>query len=227
MCKWSQRTGWSWSPGACKETFCLGRGNRPVTVCRSILFPAFAHKEDAATQAPKICEVCALLTTQPWSFLLLAPLWAPTKAGWIPGVPSPFHCLPLPLPQGKDSLIALCHGVFQPLNPCVATVCSLPQLPVATCLDVPLKDLTKRWENLRMIGNPPPGWGQGSVTPLGQWQPVPHNSVYPSCACALVLDCCCTSLPVSQSSQWRREVTFRNVCWEARARLYLGFGPCT
>lgn len=146
-----------------QETVGIGRGNRPATVCRSILFPALlatealVHKEDAATRAPKICEeVCALLTAQPWSSLLLAPLWASTKAGWITGVPSPFLCLPLPLGGGKDSLIALCHGVFQPLNPCVATVCSLPQPPVATFLDVPLKDLiTKGWENLRVIGTPP------------------------------------------------------------------------
>lgn len=97
-----------------QETVRLGRGDRPATVCGSILFPGFVHKEDAATQAPKICEVCALLTTQPWPFPLLAPPWASTIAGWIPGVPSLFHCLPFQ--QGKSSLIALCHGVFQPLN---------------------------------------------------------------------------------------------------------------
>lgn len=34
------------------------------------------------------------------------------------------------------------------------------------------------------------GWRQGSVTPVCQWQPMPHNAVYPSstCACALVCD---------------------------------------
>lgn len=170
-----------------------------------------------------------ITTTQPWSFLLPGPSLGLHQSRLDSRSPLPFHCLPLLLGGGKDSLIALCHGVFQPLNPCVATVCSLPQPPVATFLDVPLKDLTKGWENLRVIGTPHPRirWGQGSVTPLRQWQPIPHNSAYPSCACALVPHCCCTSLPASRSSQWRREAPFRNVCWEVRARLYLGFGPCT
>lgn len=60
-----------------------------------------------------------------------------TKAGWIPG-----GCFPFPLGKSKESLIALCHGVLQPLNPCVATVCSLPQPLVAIFLNVPLKALS-------------------------------------------------------------------------------------
>lgn len=45
MCRWSLRTGWSWSPEAYKEVVSTGRGVRPATVCRSILFSALLATE--------------------------------------------------------------------------------------------------------------------------------------------------------------------------------------
>lgn len=58
--------------------------------------------------------------------------------GTFPGLHQSRIPLLRPLGEGMDSRIAL-HGVLLPLNPCVATVCSLPQSPVALFLDVPLK----------------------------------------------------------------------------------------
>lgn len=181
---------------------------RPVY--RSILFTALLATE-ALHKGDRCCytntkDLLSMCTTDhsPGLFLFLAP----SKAGWIPR-----SCIPIPL--GKD-LIALCHGLLQPLNPCVAIVYSLPQPAAATFLDVPLKDLTKGWENLRVIRNPPCLDRGRVLTPVCQWQPVPHNSVYPcsACACALVPDSCCTSLPASHSSRWREGVMFRTVWWE-------------
>lgn len=43
--------------------------------------------------------------------------------------------------------------------------------------------------------------GQGSVAPVGQWQPNPPNTAaLPCCVCALVPDSCCTSLPLPELS---------------------------
>lgn len=59
------------------------------------------------------------------------------------------------------------------------------------------------------------GWRQGSVTPVCQWQPMPHNVVYPSstCVCALVRDATALArlhlgfwfMPKTKIAYWRGE----------------------
>lgn len=98
---------------------CAGAHTLPAL----LTIEALVRKGAAATQAPKTCSVCALLTTA-----LVFPVAGPSvQASWIPGwthTPSASHLLALG--KSPESLIPLWCGVLQPLNPCIPTVCSLP-----------------------------------------------------------------------------------------------------
>lgn len=112
---------------------------------------AFVHKRCCYPSTKDLLSMC----TTDHDFPVVGPSGALQKQT---GFQEPISPLSPPAPsleEGKDTSIPLYHGVLQPLNPCVATVYSLPLPPVAPLLDVPLKDVTMRWENLRVIGNLP------------------------------------------------------------------------
>lgn len=107
----------------------------------SLAMKAFVLKRDAAIHTPKACYVCALLTMT-LGFALAGPSWPPQKQAGFQELLFPLFPTPPKVDKGKDTLTALCHGVPQPRNLCIPTVCSLPQPPVAPFLDVPFKDVT-------------------------------------------------------------------------------------
>lgn len=89
---------------------------------------------------------------------------------------------------------------------------------------MPLKDLiTKGWENLRVIGNPPtPRVGAGFRDSTGTLAAYPTQLPFTPAVPVPWFLTAAALASLLPKAQWRREITFRNVCWEVRARLYLG-----
>lgn len=103
-----------------------------------------------------------------------------------------------------------------------------PGPPVARFLDVPLKDETKGWENSSVIWTPTSPWvrvragfcdSSWSVATYPTQLSFPPALPVPWFLTAVAL---ASLLPKALSGS-----LFRTVRWEVRARLYLGFGPCT
>ncbi|KAF7460203.1 Hypothetical predicted protein [Marmota monax] len=92
----------------------------------SLASKAFVLKREAAIHTPKACCICAPLTMT-LGFALAGPSCPPQKQAGFQELLFPLSPTPPKVDKGKDTLTTLCHGVPQPLNFCIPTVCSLPQ----------------------------------------------------------------------------------------------------
>lgn len=133
MCRWSPRTGWSWSPGASEQMVNVEESGQRL--CRSVLFTALLATEAFVRKGDRCC------------YTNTKDLLRTSVTDHRPGLLCSWPFLGLHTKAKPRIVSLLCHGVLRTAYPapsCNTSGCALKRRN------------WKGWENLRVIGTPTP-----------------------------------------------------------------------